>query len=174
MDRVISQADGILAGSPEVGEALELAGPTRRRLLAALLTAVAGRVPLFFGITGHSLEETRDLALALQEECRRGQLCRLRLSGGPAPVVPQQPGAAPGLPASPGGGPPAPAASQPAAVDRPAGPRLKRRNIRTHVFKKLAALPGVVGLIHQGEMRRFLNYHYAAAMPVGLRLLRGG
>jgi dihydrodipicolinate synthase/N-acetylneuraminate lyase len=40
---------------------------------------------------------------------------------------------------------------------------LKRLNIRTHVFKKLAALPGVVGLIHRGEMRRFLNYHLAAA-----------
>ncbi|MCX5890779.1 MAG: hypothetical protein NTY36_15240, partial [Deltaproteobacteria bacterium] len=47
VDRVISQADGILAGSPDVGEALELAAPTRRRLLAALLAAVAGRAPLF-------------------------------------------------------------------------------------------------------------------------------
>ena len=51
VERVISQADGILAGSPDVGEALELSGPTRRRLGAALLTAAAGRAPLFFGIT---------------------------------------------------------------------------------------------------------------------------
>jgi hypothetical protein len=43
----------------------------------------------------------------------------------------------------------------------------KRRNIRTHVFKKLGVLPGVVGLIHQGELRRFLNYHGAAATRPG-------
>jgi dihydrodipicolinate synthase/N-acetylneuraminate lyase len=163
VDRVISQADGILAGSPEVGEALELAGPTRRRLLVALLTAVAGRVPLFFGITGHSVEETRDLALALQEECRRSsyagpvylvdlplwyhsnrglpQACRRLLEEVPRPLL---------------------LLNLPQLIGRRA-PWLKRRNIRTQVFKKLAALPAVVGLIHQGEMRRFLNYHYAAA-----------
>ena len=71
VDRVISQADAILAGSPDVGEALELPGATRRRLLAALVAAVAGRVPLFLGITGHSQEETRELALAVHEDCRR-------------------------------------------------------------------------------------------------------
>jgi hypothetical protein len=43
----------------------------------------------------------------------------------------------------------------------------KRLNIRTHVFKALAALPGVAGLIHQGEMRRFLNFHGAAARRPG-------
>ena len=59
VDRVIPQADGILAGSPGVGEALELPAATRRRLLAAALTAVGGRAPLFLGITGHSLAETR-------------------------------------------------------------------------------------------------------------------
>ena len=64
VERVIAQADAILAGSPDVGEALELPGATRRRLLAATVAAVAGRAPLFLGITGHSPEETRDLALA--------------------------------------------------------------------------------------------------------------
>ena len=46
-------------------------------------------------------------------------------------------------------------------------PLFKRRNIRTHVFKKLGMLPGVAGLIHQGELRRFLNYHGAAATRPG-------
>lgn len=167
LDRVISQADGILAGSPDVGEALELAGPTRRRLLAALLAAVAGRVPLFLGITGHSLEETRDLALAAHEECRRlgyhgsvylvdlplwyhsnrglPQAWRGLLEEVPRPLV---------------------LLNLPQLISRRA-PLFKRRNIRTHVFKKLGVLPGVVGLIHQGELRRFLNYHGAAATRPG-------
>lgn len=167
VDRVISQADGILAGSPDVGEALELSGSTRRRLFSVLLTAVGGRTPLFFGITGHTKEETRDLALALQEECRRlsyrgpvfladlplwyhsnrglPQDCRHLLEEVPRPLV---------------------LLNLPRLISRRA-PMFKRRNIRTHVFKKLAALPGVAGLIHQGEMRRFLNYHGAAAMRPG-------
>jgi dihydrodipicolinate synthase/N-acetylneuraminate lyase len=38
----------------------------------------------------------------------------------------------------------------------------KHRNLRTQVVKKLAALPMILGMIYQGEMRRFLNYHLAA------------
>lgn len=171
--RVISQADAILAGSPVVGEALKLPGPTRRRLLAVLLTLVGGRVPLFFGITGSSLEETRELALAVDQECRRvgyagplyladlplwyhsnrglPQACRLLLDEISRPLV---------------------LLNQPESIDRRV-PRLKRRNIRTHVFKKLAALPGVAGLIHQGEMRRFLHYHAAAALRPGFAFYEG-
>ncbi len=163
VDRVISQVDGILAGSPDVGEALELAGPTRRRLLAALLAAVGGRVPLFFGITGHSLEETRKLALEVHEDCQRHgyegavylvdlplwyhsnrglpQVCQALLEEVPRSLV---------------------LLNLPQLISRRA-PLFKRRNIRTHVFKKLGVLPGVAGLIHQGELRRFLNYHAAAA-----------
>ncbi len=165
--RVSSQADGILAGSPDVGEALELPGSTRRRLVAALLAAVRGRVPLFFGITGPSLEETRSLALAVHEECRRlgyrgpvyladlplwyhsnrglPQAYRELLAEVPRPLV---------------------LLNQPQLINRRA-PWLKRRNLRTHVFKKLAVLPGVAALIHQGELRRFLHYHAAAAARPG-------
>jgi dihydrodipicolinate synthase/N-acetylneuraminate lyase len=161
--RVISQADGILAGSPDVGEALELSGPTRRQLCSALLTAVAGRAPLFFGITGHTAADTRELAAAVQEECRRlgyggqvflvdlplwyhsnrglPQACQRLLEGASQPLI---------------------LLNLPRLISRRA-PLFKRRNIRTHVFKKLAALPSIVGLIHQGDMRRFLNYHGAAA-----------
>lgn len=164
VDRVISQADAILAGSPDVGEALELPGATRRRLLAALVAAVGGRAPLFLGITGHSQEETRDLALAVHEDCRR-------LSPG-APVflvdLPLWYHSNRGLPRSwrrlleevPL---PLVLLNLPRLISRRA-PVFKHRNIRTHVFKKLATIPGVAGLIHQGEMRRFLNYHYAAAV----------
>jgi dihydrodipicolinate synthase/N-acetylneuraminate lyase len=165
--RVISQADGILAGSPDIGEGLELPGATRRLLLDALLEVVAGRVPLFFGITGHSQEETWSLAATVQVECRRldyhglvylvdlplwyhsnrglPETCRNLLEEVQRPLV---------------------LLNQPDLIGCRA-PLYKRRNIRTHVFKALVALPGVVGLIHQGEMRRFLNYHCAAARRPG-------
>lgn len=165
--RVISQADGILAGSPDVGEALELSASTRRRLLKVLLAAVGGRVPLFFGVTGHFQSETLELAAAVHEECRRAgydglvylvdlplwyhsnrglpQACRRLLEEVPRPLL---------------------LLNLPGLIRRRA-PLFKRRNIRTHVFKKLAAIPGVAGLIHQGEMRRFLNYHCAATMRPG-------
>ncbi|MGB7911798.1 MAG: dihydrodipicolinate synthase family protein [Desulfobaccales bacterium] len=161
--RVISQADGILACSPDVGEALELPGPTRQQLCAALLTAVAGRVPLFFGITTPTAEETQELAAAVREKCRRlgyggqvflvdlplwyhsnrglPQACQRLLERVSQPLI---------------------LLNLPRLISRRA-PLFKRRNIRTHVFKKLAALPMVVGLIHQGDMVRFLNYHGAAA-----------
>ncbi len=167
VNRVISQADGILAGSPDVGEALELDAPTRRRLLAALLGAVAGRVPLFFGITGQTLDETRNIALAVDEECRRRrypgpvhlvdlplwyhsnrglpQVCQDLLAEVQRPLV---------------------LLNLPQLISRRA-PLFKRRNIRTHVFKKLGALSGVVGLIHQGELRGFLNYNAAVAARSG-------
>jgi len=132
-------------------------------LCSALLTAVAGRAPLFFGITGHTAADTQELAAAVQEECRhfgyggqvflvdlplwyhsnRGlpQACQRLLEGASQPLI---------------------LLNLPRLISRRA-PLFKRRNIRTHVFKKLAALPSVVGLIHQGDMRRFLNYHGAAA-----------
>jgi len=161
--RVVGPADGILAGSPGAGEGLELPGELRRELFAAVLQAVAGRVPLFLGITGNSQAETRELAVAAQELCRslnyaapvflvdlplwyhsnRGlpRACQALLEGLSLPLI---------------------CLNLPDLMARRA-PVFKRRNLRTQVLKKLLALPALVGLIYQGEMRRFLNYHHAAA-----------
>ncbi len=167
VSRMLPAVNAILAGSPEVGEALDLPFGTRVQLLAQLLPAVAGRVPLFFGITGHTLEETQEMAEALREECRgqdypgpvfmadlplwyhsnRGlpQSFKRLLNDVPLPLV---------------------ILNQPGVISRRA-PLFKHRNIRTHVFKKLTAIAGIAGLIYQGEMRRFLNYHYAAVNRPG-------
>jgi dihydrodipicolinate synthase/N-acetylneuraminate lyase len=165
VQRVLPAAAGILAGSPGVGEALDLPLKTRRDLLSALLAAVAGRVPVFFGVTGNSWEETRELAAALKQETQgyagpvfladlplwyhsnRGlpQSYQRLLAENPLPLV---------------------LFNLPAVIARRA-PVFKRRNIRTHVFKKLVQLDGVVGLIYQGEIGRFLNYHKAAASRPG-------
>jgi len=162
--RVLPGADGLLAGSPLAGEALDLPRKTRQELFTHLLSRVADQVPLFFGITGDTLEETRELAAWVREESRRRryrgplfladlplwyhsnrglpQSCQALLAEIPLPLLlfnlPQ--------------------------VVRRRGVRFKHLNMRTQVFKKLAALPGIHGLIYQGEMRRFLHYHHAAAV----------
>lgn len=165
--RVVPVADGILAGGPNVGEALDLPLSTRRDLLTHLLPAVAGRVPLFFGITSSSWEETRELAAAFQEACGS------RRYPGPAFLadLPLWYHSNRGLPQAYQRllrevSLPLVVLNLPEVVRRRAL-LFKHRNIRTHVFKKLVSIPGIVGLIYQGEMGRFLNYHYAAAQRAG-------
>ncbi|MEW6658886.1 MAG: dihydrodipicolinate synthase family protein [Thermodesulfobacteriota bacterium] len=165
--RVLPAADGLLAGSPLAGEALDLPPVIRRELFAHLLPLVAGRVPIFFGITGATLEETRDLAAWVEAETRRQgyggplfladaplwyhsnrglpQACQALLGDIPLPLI---------------------LLNLPQVVRR-RGIRFKHLNIRTHVFKKLATRPGILGLIYQGEMRRFLHYHHAAGARPG-------
>lgn len=165
--RVLPGADGLLAGGPLAGEGLELPGEIRRELCARLLAAVGGLVPLFFGITAATLEETRDLALWVRAEAeRQGYKGAIFLVDLPLWYHSNR-----GLPQS--------CQTLQAEVELPflllnlpqvvrrLGVRFKHLNIRTQIFKKLAALPGVLGLIYQGEMRRFLHYHHAAGARPG-------
>jgi dihydrodipicolinate synthase/N-acetylneuraminate lyase len=165
--RVLPFSDGLLAGSPLAGEGLELSPKIREELLSHLLAAVAGQVPLFFGITGDGPEETKTLAAWIREEIRRRdyqspffladlplwhhsnrglpQYCQSLLAETELPLL---------------------LLNLPREVRR-RGRMFKHLNIRTQVFKKVADLPGVLGLIYQGEMRRFLHYHHAAATRPG-------
>jgi dihydrodipicolinate synthase/N-acetylneuraminate lyase len=172
-DRVLPAAAGLVAGSPGAGEALDLPLPVRRDLISVTLAAVAGRSPVLFGVTGHSPEETRQLALHLAQECRarrypgpvfladlplwyhsnRGlpRFYRLLLEEVSLPLV---------------------LFNLPGVIARRALV-FKRRNLRTQVFKKLVQLDALVGLIFQGEMGRFLNYHHAAATRPSLAFYEG-
>jgi dihydrodipicolinate synthase/N-acetylneuraminate lyase len=163
LDRGALAANGILVGSPLAGEALELPLELRRQLLSEALQALGGRKPLFFCITGISGAETRELARAVQEECQRRKYAgRVFLADLPLWYHSNR-----GLPQMYQGL----QAEAPLPVVLLNLPRVvrgraqvfKHLNLRTQVFKKAAALPGIVGLIYQGEMRRFLNYHHAAA-----------
>ncbi len=161
--RVLPVADGLLAGGPGSGEALELPLALRRELFSRLLPLVDGRVPLFFGVTGPSWEATRELAGALAADLKAAAY------HGPVLLVdlPLWYHSNRGLPQAIGRllaevGLPLLLLNLPEVIGRQA-PLYKHRNLRTHVFKKLVAHPGVVGLVYQGEMRRFLNYHAAAA-----------
>jgi len=173
VERVAPAADALLVGSPQAGEALDLARETRMDLLSQALAAIGGRTPLFWGITGQSREQTWQLAAACQEECRRRNyagpvfLADLPLwyhSNRGLPQACQDLLQAVSLPLI--------LLNYPEVVRR-RRLRFKHLNIRTQVFKKLAALPGVAGLIYQGELRRFLNYHHAAGQRPGLVFYEG-
>ncbi len=71
LDRVLPVADGLLVGGPEAGEGLALTPEIRLELLTRTLTRVAGRRPVFFGITGATPAETRELALAARQAVDR-------------------------------------------------------------------------------------------------------
>jgi dihydrodipicolinate synthase/N-acetylneuraminate lyase len=162
LERVSAVADGLLVGGPEAGEGLSLAPEVRLELLAQSLSHVKGRLPVFFGITGSTPEETRELALAVPQvmthQDYKGQvfLADLPLWYHSNRGLPQF---YKGL--LPEAGLPLILLNLPEMM-RQRSFLFKHRNIRTQVLKKLASLPVIVGLIYQGEMRRFLNYHLAA------------
>jgi dihydrodipicolinate synthase/N-acetylneuraminate lyase len=160
--RVSPVADGLLVGGPEAGEGLALPPEVRLNLLAQSLTEVKGRLPVFFGITGSTPEETRELAQAVPEIMSRQDYQGLVFLAD----LPLWYHSNRGLPQFYKGllqevGLPLMLLNLPEVMHQRAF-LFKHRNIRTQVLKKLASLPTIVGLIYRGEMRRFLNYHLAA------------
>jgi dihydrodipicolinate synthase/N-acetylneuraminate lyase len=162
VERVSAVADGLLVGGPEAGEGLALPPEVRLELLAQSLAEIKGRLPLFFGITGSTPEETKALALEVPQIMDRlGYQGQVFLADLPLWYHSNR-----GLPQFYKGllqeaNLPLILLNLPEVMQQRAF-LFKHRNIRTQVLKKLATLPTIVGLIYQGEMRRFLNYHLAA------------
>ncbi len=160
--RVTTGANGLLVGGAGAGEGLVLSGEVRRNLIAQTLTAVGEYLPIFFGITGSTPEETREFALAVRKIVNhQGYTGQVFLADLPLWYHSNR-----GLPQFYQGlledvGLPLILLNLPEVVNQRAY-LFKHRNIRTQVVKKLAAQPEIVGMIYQGEMRRFLNYHLAA------------
>ena len=162
--RVRSAGGGLIAGSPGIGEALELPPALRLELFAHLLTLVPPEVPLFFGLTGATQEDTRSLALHLEQKAQQQPGGR-RLFWLDLPLWWHSNR---GLPQAlenlcRGLSYPLVLMNHPHVMRGKAKP-LKHVNIRTAVLKKLTGVPGLAALIYQGEMRRFLHYYSAVAM----------
>jgi dihydrodipicolinate synthase/N-acetylneuraminate lyase len=163
LDRVAPSAAALVAGSPGVGEALELPRSVRLELFSCLISHLPPNLPLFFGITGITPEDTQGFALQLEDELRRRPATR--------PVywvdLPLLWHSNRGLPQTYHNlcrslSHPLVLMNHPHLIRGKAKP-LKHVNLRTAVFKKLSALPGVAALIYRGEMRRFLHYYSARA-----------
>ena len=163
LDRVIQSAGALVAGSPGVGEALELPRSVRLELFAGLISNLPPHLPLFFGITGATPEDTQRLALELENELR-GQPTSRAVYWVDLPLwwhsnrgLPQT-----YLNLCHSLSHPLVLMNHPHLIRGKVKP-LKHVNLRTAVFKKLTALPGVAALIYRGEMRRFLHYYAAMA-----------
>lgn len=162
LDRALTAADGLLVGGPRIGEGLVLPRQVRLDLLTRTLTQVGGRRPVMFGITGATPEETRELALNARQVMNR------QAYQGPVFLadLPLWHHSNRGLPQFYQGwlteaNLPLILLNLPEVLEERAF-LLKHRNLRTQVVKKVAVEPLIVGLIYQGDMRRFLNYHLAA------------
>jgi dihydrodipicolinate synthase/N-acetylneuraminate lyase len=160
--RTAAVADALLVGGPQAGEGLALPGELRANLMTQALINLQGRRPLFCGITGSTPEETRDLALTVRTAIDRlehsGQVFLTDLplwyhSNRGLPQFYEELLEETGLPLI--------LLNLPETVQKRAF-LFKHRNLRTHVVKKLAGLPMIMGMIYQGDMRRFLNFHLAA------------
>ena len=162
VDRTAAVADALLVGGPEAGEGLALTREVRLNLITQTLNALRGPRPLFFCITGETPEETRELAGAVRKVTDSlkypGQVFLTDLplwyhSNRGLPQFYEKLLQETGLPLI--------LLNLPEMVVQRAF-LFKHRNLRTHVVKKLADLPMIMGMIYRGEMRRFLNYHLAA------------
>lgn len=163
LNRVAPAAAALIAGSPGVGEALELPCSVRLELFAGLVSNLPPNLPLFFGITGATLEDTQSLALQLEDELRRQPTARLVCWVD----LPLWWHSNRGLPQTYLNlfrhlSHPLILMNHPHLIRGKAKP-LKHVNLRTAVFKKLTATPGLAALIYRGEMQRFLHYYAAMA-----------
>jgi dihydrodipicolinate synthase/N-acetylneuraminate lyase len=163
LGRVAPAAAAVVAGTPGVGEALELTQAVRLELFGSLIADLPSDLPLFFGITGANPEETRRLVLRLEDELKTQARTR--------PVywvdLPLWWHSNRGLPQAYQNlcrsvSHPLVLMNHPHLIKGKAKP-LKHVNLRTAVFKKLSGLPDIAGLIYRGEMRRFLHYYAARA-----------
>ena len=161
--RMRASAAAVVAGSPGVGEALELPNSLRLELFIALVQNLPPQLPLFFGITGATPEETQNFALQLEDEAKNqshsGPLYWVDLplwwhSNRGLPQAYQE--------LSRSLSHPLVIMNHPHLIRGKAEP-FKHVNLRTAIFKKMSALPGVAGMIYQGEIRRFLHYYAARA-----------
>jgi dihydrodipicolinate synthase/N-acetylneuraminate lyase len=163
LDRVVGSATAVVAGSPGVGEALELPPSVRLELFGELLAKLPPQMPLFFGITGATPEETQNFGLACEEELKGQPDARpvywldLPLWWHSNRGLPQT-----YLTLGRNLSHPLVLMNHPHLLRGKAKP-LKHVNLRTGVFKKLSGVPGLAALIYRGEMQRFLHYYAAMA-----------
>lgn len=158
-----ASAAAVVAGSPGVGEAIELPFSVRLELFSHLFQNLPPKLPLFFGITGNTSEETLTFALQFEAEARKQPI--------PRPLywvdLPLWWHSNRGLPQayqelSQALDHPLVIMNHPGLIRRQSKP-LKHINLRTAIFKKISTIPGVAAMIYRGEIRRFLHYHAASA-----------
>lgn len=173
LKRVLPHVDGVLLGSPRVGEGRSLGLDHKVDLLESALALIGDDTPILFWITGESSEGTKKILAELEDLLRtgdyRGNVFWLdsplyyhsnrglyshyeeltSLAGNPL-VLHNDPGLI-------------------ELLDRP----LKRSNIRTSIVKDLGVMEGITGLVFCGSLVRVTNYQKSLSRRSDFRVYDG-
>lgn len=158
VDSTIEYIDGILIGSPDIGEGLVIDNSMRVELARAGMETVFGRVPLFLNITGEKPEETAGniskVELARGELKYKGDLFLLDCplwyhSNRGLPDNYEELARMTDIPFilynNPG-------------LIKELRVYFKRPNIRTNILKRLSENEQITGIVHIGDLKRSINY----------------
>jgi dihydrodipicolinate synthase/N-acetylneuraminate lyase len=173
LTRVLPHVDGIVLGSPRVGEGRTLELDCKVDLLEQVLASTDGAKPIFFWISGESSKGTKAILSALEDRLStgedKGNIFWLdsplyyhsnrglyehykeltSISRNPF-VLYNDPGLID-------------------LLDKP----LKRPNIRTNILKKLGEIEGIRGLVFCGSLARVQNYQKSLRRRSDFRVYDG-
>jgi len=158
LTRVLPHVDGILLGSPRIGEGRSLELDWKIELLEQGLNLIDEAKPIFFWISGESPQGTKEILSAL-EDCLSSYRGRKNIFWLDSPLyyhsnrglydhyteltsLSENPFILYNDP------------NLIHLLDKP----LKRTNIRTNILKKLGQMPGIRGMIFCGSLSRANNY----------------
>jgi dihydrodipicolinate synthase/N-acetylneuraminate lyase len=173
LTKVLPHVDGILLGSPRVGEGRALSLGHKLDLLEHVLALIDGAKSILFWISGESSEDTKEILSALEDRLSRyedrGNLFWLdsplyyhsnrglydhyqeliSLSRNPFVLY-----------------------NDPGLIDLLEKP-LKRSNIRTNILKRLGEMEGIGGLVFCGSLARVHNYQKSLRRRSDFRVYDG-
>ncbi len=158
---VVPHVDGIILGESWIGEGLHIDSDGRDILLSVGMEVIQGRVPLITGITGNTVDETKDHISRVEYLKKKfnygGEILLMDLplwyhSNRDLPDHYRDLGEICGLPFVISNNP---------DLIKQLGKKIKRRDIRTSVLKKLSKNEQIVAMEFRGNLKRFFNYQKA-------------
>lgn len=177
LDRLIGQAgigaDALLLGDVFWGEGLVLSPEIRIEMASAILEIVQGKWPVLITITSDTSKATVGIVATIESYVERsGYSGRVFWVDYPIYYRSNR-----GLPQfyedmSRDTAIPLILGNHPGLVQRP-NSRIKHKDIRTSVLKKLSGIGRIQGLIFTGSLKRSINYHKAVRHRRGFKFYDG-
>ena len=173
IDHVSTGADALLLGDVFWGEGLSLSTDTRIELASAVLEIVQGKWPVFITITSDTSKVTLELLAKIESFVDRsdysGSLFWVdypiyHRSNRGLPQFYEAVARDTAIPIVLG--------NHPGLIQR-RNRRIKHKNIRTSVLKKLSGIDHIQGLIFSGSLKRSINYHKAVRHRRGFKFYDG-
>ncbi|MBW1859802.1 MAG: dihydrodipicolinate synthase family protein [Deltaproteobacteria bacterium] len=177
LDRLISQAgtgaDALLVGDVLWGEGLVLSRETKIEMASAVLEIIQGRWPVLITITSETPGETIGLMAKIESFVERsGYSGSVFWVDYPVTYHSNR-----GLPqfyekVARDTATPLILGNNPGLIQTP-DKRIKHKNIRTSVLKKLSEIEQIKGLIYTGPLKRSIHYHEALRHRRGFKFYDG-